>query len=210
MLGCTVSGMRRVYGATAQLHGEMSSPHLGEIDASRSATDSSCWSHRATNLSLAKGFGLHVGHWPNQIPVIPGVGVSEVLTGLGDIASSALLRIIVADLLTHLQSYPPLDELTLTRFRNDASYAATLAAFKAVYPPTRFDNDLASGGLPPIAGIQTNAFYARGGASQPGVLPNSYADPFTPWNMDDPDLEMRQRKEILSLTFKDAHVGLSS
>jgi uncharacterized membrane protein len=191
LLGCAVSGLREVYAATGQVHGPLLDALATEADLQRSVRDDSCWSQRVTNRALAEGFGLHGGTAPNQSSL---AGASGPL-----IASMTLIA---------LASQGPDFTLSLDLqqvFQRDAAYATTLALAKGLYPGTADDTDLASGGLPSLAGIKPNHHYARGNAAlkQP---PAFYADPFLPWPVLAADASTESGKH-LNLTFSDANAG---
>jgi hypothetical protein len=203
LFGCAVSGLRAVYGATAQVHGGMQSVS-GDFDANRSVLDDSCWGQRATNRALAVGCGLHQGTFPNQQRLLGVVTPEDVADVLSLALSGGILDLaqMFVPALAPLEGLGPVVE---EQFRLSAAQACTLAAARALEEPD--GTDVASGGFPPLAGIQPNGFYARGGAAAPQELPAAYADPFLPWNLDEPDPVLRQRKTALHLTFADAHVA---
>lgn len=208
LLGCAVDGMRAVYGATAQRHGEMAEPRAAEIDAGRRVTDASCWGQRATNQALGIGFGLHVGTSPDQVPMlevapeefIDVFGVDQVTGDDGELNNGVLPIGVLVWALSEFAprvGLPPLDTVTANRFRRDAARAATLAATRGADPETGLLTDLASGGLPPLAGIRPNASFAR-------QVPSTYIDPPLPWGLFEAGPE-GERREALALTFADAH-----
>jgi hypothetical protein len=203
LFGCAVDGMRTVYERTAQLHGAMLAPTAAAIDGSRRVTDASCWGQRATNQALAIGFGLHAGMQPNQQPLL------EVYPGLADAGTEN--EVFPAGILAFAFStfapavgLPQFSDEQAQRFARDAAAAATEAAAKGADPETALATDLASGGLPPIAGIRPNSHYAQGSEIQP---PSSYADPFLPWTLSEVDPEVQEREQALNLTFADAHAA---
>jgi hypothetical protein len=203
LFGCAVDGMRAVYELTAQLHGPLAEANATAFDADRRVTDASCWGQRATNQALAIGFGLHTGVQPNQQPLL------EVYPGLADggtaneVFPAGILALAFATFAPVVGLSPFTEEAALL-FAQDAAAAATEAAAKGADPATALDTDLASGGLPPILGIAPNSTFLRGGPSE---LPASYADPFLPWELNQPDLDLEERTRALNLTFLDAHAA---
>jgi hypothetical protein len=203
VFGCAVDGMRTVYEQTAQVHGQLAPPEATKIDSTRRAAEASCWGQRATNQALAIGFGLHVGTFPNQVPLL------EVYPGLADpgVTNESFPAGILAFALSTFSpavGLPPFSDEQAERFALDAAAAATEAAAKGADPATALDTDLASGRLPAIAGIRPNSHYARGSETEP---PSTYADPFLPWTVFDGDPDLEERTRALNLVFADAHAA---
>jgi uncharacterized membrane protein len=192
LLACSVDGLREVYEASAKLHGAVGPP--GAV-LDRGVEQDACWGQRATNLALAAGCGVDYGEAPAQGPLVPGL----LPIGVTSLVPIALLQVAAPDL-------PALDDATAESFSWDAAHACTLAIVKALFPPTSLATDLAEGGLPGIVNIQPNSFYESGGATDPGNLPSSYADPFLPWSPVEGD-PSAPAKEALNLTFADAHAA---
>jgi hypothetical protein len=187
LFGCAVDGLREVYAATAQLHGPLATA-TGSFDARRQVEDDSCWAQRVTNRSFNTGFGVHRGPFDGPaIALIPGV----VGWTLGEVLGFFVV------------GSPLMAPLDFDRFRIDAGFVSALSAWRARFSPD--ETGMASGaeGLE-LVGIGANSVYARGG---PGVPPASYSDPLLPWNLSDPDARVEERKQILNLTFADAHAA---
>jgi hypothetical protein len=207
LLGCAVDGMRAVYGATARVHGAMGGVEPGAVDTTRHVTAASCWGQRATNQALAIGFGLHKGNQPNEEPLL--ASFPELAEGLPPELQTdqgfpvAIIAFAFSTFRSKL-ALPQLNEEQTLAFVRDGAAAATLAAARGVDPSTALLTDLASGGLPPIAGIVPNGAFARGGGGDPTRLPMAYADPFLPWTLDEPGAE-GERKQALALLFADGH-----
>jgi hypothetical protein len=189
MLGCAVDGVREVYERTARVHGALVAADAASIDGTRDVQSDACWNQRATNKALALGCGIHQGAAPGQQRLLPGGITSILFWALADAEARGL---------------PPLGpELTLA-FQTDAAYACTLAMAAGLVPIVQDQTNLASGGLPSIAGVQPNSAYAQGGAGDP---PTSWADPELPWSLEEVDPAIRERNEALNLTFADAHAA---
>ncbi|MBK7471351.1 MAG: hypothetical protein IPI73_12710 [Betaproteobacteria bacterium] len=73
-------------------------------------------------------------------------------------------------------------------------------------PALANDITVASGAMPPLAGIARNGTYARGNAAAK-VAPSAYADPFPPWRVKEPNLSIARRSVPLNLTFADANAA---
>jgi plastocyanin len=189
MLGCAVDGVRAVYAETARVHGPLEAADTSAFDASRSVANDSCWSQRVTNLAMSAGCGVHNGPAPLAQPFIPAPVGNILLWALSEAENQGL---------------PPLSVTRQLAFQRDAAFACTLAAAYAAVPIVRDGVELASGGMPSIAGIEPNSSYARGSSSTP---PASWADPFLPWTLFLGALEQKQRTEALHLTFLDAHAA---
>jgi hypothetical protein len=193
LFGCAVDGLREVYGATAQQHGEMGAPDADAIDTTRHVADDSCWSQRATNRAIAAGCGIDRGHYPDQKPI-------EIDGGLGGI----LLLLAETSIAPLVASAPPLSDVQKSLFHVAATYACALAKTLGADPTTADGTEIASGLLlPPVLGISPNHAYARGTASTP---PARWADPFLPWNLTESDERELAQKEALNLAFADANV----
>jgi len=193
LFGCAVDGLRAVYGATAQAHGALADPLFSEFDLSRSVADGSCWDQRATNRAIAEGCGVHRGAAPGATRFLP--DADALAQDPAPFQPLIMAQLTVAPAVA---GAPLLDPITAARFSLDASFACALAIAKAKDPAQADLTDLASGGLPALAGIQPNSFYARGAAAS-RVPPAFYADPFPPWNLDDVDPTVAERKEALHL-----------
>jgi hypothetical protein len=211
LLGCGVHAVREVYAATAQVHGGLQSVS-GDFDPARSVHDDSCWAQRATNIAMAEGCGLHLGRYPDQQRLFGGLVPPRELFDQGEEVAAVVGLVATGGILQLAQQFfepaRALDGLPVEEalaFRRDAAAACTLAAARALEEPLAAD--VAAGGFPSLAGVQPNAFYARGGAPAPTELPAPYADPFLPWDLGDPNPIVRERKEALHLTFADAHVA---
>jgi len=189
MLGCAVDGVRAVYAETARVHGPLGAADTSAFDATRSVANDSCWAQRVTNLAMSTGCGVHNGPAPFARPFIAAPVGNILLWALSEAENQGL---------------PPLSLTRQLAFQRDAAFACTLAAAYAAVPIVQDGTDLASGGMPAIAGIEPNSAYARGGSSTP---PSSWADPFLPWPLILGGLEQRQRTQALHLTFLDAHAA---
>jgi hypothetical protein len=205
MFGCAADGIRAVYDATAKLHGPLGAADPTKIDSSRSVGDDSCWAQRVTNAAIAEGCGVHQGEAPNATRFIP----DEEAGMLPAEFSSALMPLLIAQLrLAPLVAGAPLilNPVTLGRFQLDASYACTLALTHAMIPEFRDQTNLASGGLPALAGIRPNSAYARGNPAT-DTPPAFYADPFPPWSLSEVEDPKAPRKEVLNLFYADANAA---
>ncbi len=200
LLGCAADGVRAVYGATAQVHGPMGSPVFSEIDLSRRVSDGSCWEQRATNRAIAEGCGVHRGAAPGATRFLP--DATELATSPDPFQPLIMAQLTVAPTIA---GAPLLDPVTAARFSLDASFACALAIAKSRDLAQADLTDLASGGLPALAGIQPNSFYARGNAGA-RVPPAEYADPFPPWTLEDGD-GVAERKRALHLMFGAANTA---
>jgi hypothetical protein len=206
LYGCAVDGIREVYAATARLHGPMVAPDSNEFDSSRSVRDDSCWAQRATNRAMAEGCGVHNGEAPDAFRFLP---VAGALPGDPDYFQDALQPLLFTQLtIAPLVAGAPIlwNPVVLNRFRTDASHACASAIAHAADPAHTYGTDLASGGLPPLAGIRRNADYARGNAAA-RIPPAFYADPFPPWSLREVENGLAPRKEVLNLFFADANAA---
>lgn len=186
LFGCAVDGLRAVYAATAQLHGELLDPGPG-FDLRRSVDDDSCWAQRVTNRGYDTGLGVHQGSFAGpRVKVLEGVTAWTLASILGNF------------LLGAPQMTPQVEQ----DFQRDIGFVQTLARIRRNTHPD--DAFLAAGEAPSLAGIGPNSQYARGG---PGVPPAGYSDPLLPWGLSDPDSQVEERKQTLNLTFADAHAA---
>jgi hypothetical protein len=206
LFGCAVDGVRAVYAATGQVHGEMGDPDFNEFDTSRSVSDDSCWAQRATNRAIAEGCGVHIGAAPDEQRALPG---EDALQG-GALAFSNWLQPLIFAQLTvaPVVAGAPIifNPDTARRFVTDASYTCALAIADAIDPQFADDTNLASGELPALAGIKPNHFYARGNPAGK-VPPAFWADPFPPWSLNDSESDEAPKKEVLNLFFADANAA---
>jgi hypothetical protein len=196
LFGCAIDGVRAVYAETSQLHGPMSAPDGTQADLARDVDTPACWSQRVTNRAVGTGCGVHQGHYPSSNPLVLDIGPSGFVVLLAETQVAPLVA-----------GAPTLPTPLLEEFQADAAYACSLAMALGADPATADGTDLASGGFPAIAGIEPNSHYARGGAADPASLPASWADPFLPWTLAEPNANLLERKEALNLTFADAHAA---
>jgi DNA-binding beta-propeller fold protein YncE len=208
LLGCSVSGMREVYGETAKLHGPMGTPSSVQADLTRDVYGDECWLQRVTNGAMMLGFGLHVGPTPLQVRVIgpwndlvPG---SSPPVGSGALPLGALSAASVSTVIAKYTGNAPLTALQTARFQFDSARVAALLIARGTWPGSVNDTDLASGGMPSIMGIGPGSQYARGGGGNTANLPGSVADPSFPWVIADTSPDAFKRR-ALNLAFADSH-----
>lgn len=153
LTSCAISGMRAVYGATAQVHGPLRAP-TGDLLSVDPVSDD-CFGQRATNRAIHRGFGIDVAgvSGPRHIAITPALAGSVVLAGVGafDPDESAVLG---------------------AQFAFDLILLSANLEFSANFDP--FGTSLASGGIGSLVDIEPNGAYVTS-------PPAPYVDPGLPW-----------------------------
>jgi hypothetical protein len=155
LFSCEAAGLRAVYEAAGEPEGP-----LGELRAGLTAvdptSDTSCFGQRDTNAAMEKGIGLDFST-PDGTPV--------------RLELDALTATLLVPILSTQAGGAP-TEADKAQYQVDMAHIVSIARLTAGQDPNGVT--LASGGLPPLLGIESNGSYVKNPLAP-------YIDPPLPW-----------------------------
>jgi hypothetical protein len=179
LFSCEAAGLRAVYQAAGEPEGALGPLRAG-LSAVDPTSDASCFGQRATNAAMQKGIGLDFST-PDGTPV---------RIELDSFAATHLVPILS----TQAGGTPTAADRA--QYQVDMAHLVAIARLTAAQDPNSVT--LASGGLPPLLGIEANGFYVK-----TPLAP--YVDPPLPWPATGGSGNDADRSRALARTFHRAH-----